>query len=308
MNDQQQNSTFSSEGMLQGFLSAVLHQTGVFLVFFAVPVQLLAVKRGIRQFVNAVMISLGVIAIWKGFQIMRISVPYGDSVLIMLDLLLPASLFAGLGFLNFVRTGEGKEWHRLLIATCISMAGILPLLLYARQSPVLAAIADLQHEMFTEQGIINGLTRQELLDQLVTILFRGIGGVIAAMLAINFYFGSSIAGRKNLLQRLILPRYTLAIAGGAGGLLLTGTGGLLAVLLWNLVAILGVMYFLIGVSLIGILITRMLPRNQRRYLILGVLLLILFVPLANVVVLSGLPVAGLVETVFRIRERYWNKE
>ncbi|AFG38046.1 hypothetical protein [Spirochaeta africana] len=308
MGDQQVNSKIGSEGIVQGVISAVLHQTGIFLVFFAVPVQMLAVKRGIRQYVNAAMFSLGVIALWKGFQILRLSAPYADSVLIMLDLLLPASLFVGLGCLNFCSFGRHSEWQRLSFGTLIAVIGIVPLLLYARQSPVLVAIVEMQHEVFSEQGMMNGVTRQELLDQLVTILFRGIGGVVAALLAISYYFGSSLAGSRQLLQRLVIPRYTIGIAAAAVVLIMIGAWTPLDLLLWNIAAILGVQYSLSGMALVSGALSRRFPGGQGRYLVIGVLLLVLFVPFVNVVVLVSLPVAGIVETVVRIRERYWIKE
>ncbi|MFW6363367.1 MAG: hypothetical protein ACOC0D_05930 [Spirochaeta sp.] len=298
-----------TQATLMGVISAVLHQTGIFLAFFAVPAQYIAVKRGLQYYVNAVMISLGVIALWKGFQIMSTSVPYGDSVLIMLDLFLPAAVFLGLGVLNFAGRERIKpEWIRISLGSLVAVVGVLPLLVYAQQSAFFAAVIEVQYEFYQQQGILQQTTQQDLMTQLMAVLFRGVGGMITALLSISYYFGSSLAGDRTRLQRLSLPRFTLAAAGICIILILVGTAGVIDVIAWNLAAIVFILYALVGMAVISRYLAQRFPGGQGRYLVLAALLIIIFVPLVNIVVLLCLPVAGIAETVFGIRERYWNKE
>lgn len=286
-----------------GILSSVLHQTGFFLLFFAVPVQLLAVRRGKTAFLNGAMVSIGVIAIWKGFQIMRLNAAYADSVLVMLDLLLPVAIFCGLGLVNYIRITPEEDWLKLAIGSLLAVLLIVPLLIYAQHSPFFIVVVEAQHAFLQEQGIMTEASVEQLLSRMMVMLFRGVGSIVTGMLAINYYFGASVAGDRTRLQRLKMPRYTIVAAAIAGVLILLNSYELLTIAAWNLMSVVLVLHALIGMSVFGKLIAHKVPSGQARWVFLGALLLIVFVPMVNVLVFISLPVAGIVDTLTNIRER-----
>lgn len=306
MEDKQQK--LSRDMIVMGVLSGVLHQTGIFLVFFAVPIQFLAVRRSWQGFLNGSMISLGVIALWKGFQILQLDAAQADSMLVMLDLLVPLAVIAGLAVLNYRHLQIHSLWLIISLGGLAAMMLVIPFVLYAPRSPVFLALVELQHVFFTEQGLLVGVSLDELTSQMLLLLFRGIGGVMTALVALNYFFGNAAAGKNSRLQDLSIPRYLPLWAVAAVALLFFGAAGLFDIIAYNVLLVILLLHVLAGVSLVNLLLARRLPARQSRFLVTAVLFMVLFVPLVNIAVFVLLPVAGVLDTIFRLRERILNKE
>ncbi len=298
------------EVLLLGGISAVLHQTGVFLLFFAVPVQLLAVKRGFASFMNAAMVSLGVIALWKGVQIMRIAVPGGDTTLIMLDLLLPAGVLGGLAMINWLgkRSQPLQEWLKFAGGILLSAMVIVPMLLYVRQSELFLAVIEGHYSFLQEQGLVDTVTFEQLFNQVLLMLMRSIGGFVAAMLLLNYYFGSGLGGDRNRLAKLQLPWWTMLIVLVGGVMMLLNMGGLPGIVAWNITTVFGVMLTFIGAAFIGSLVNKKVPPGRVRLFWIGGILLLMFVPFVNIAIVLLMPLVGVAETVVNLRERFLNND
>ncbi len=298
------------EIVLLGAVSAILHQTGIFLVFFAIPVQVVAVRRGSTAFLNAAMVSLGIIALWKGVQIMSIAVPDGDTTLIMLDILLPFSIFLALGMLSLLpKKGVWQNvWWRIAAACALAVLCVFPMLMYARVSPLFQSVIEAQYQFLLDQGmLVEDISLQDLQKQVVSMLFQGIGGGISLLVCLNYYFGASLGGDRQRLRQLVLPRWTVGLAIGLFAAGMFKVNGLLAVFVWNVFGFLAVLYSFVGVAVFAQVMSRKKTGPRKRLLWMGGIILLLLIPIVNITVLLLLPITGAVDTVVRIRERYRNK-
>ncbi len=295
---------------ITALLSAVLFYSGFFTFLFAVPVQYSYTRHGGHRGVLAT-ISAGVLILAVHlFRVVRISSAVGAPEFVVLDVLMPLGMLAGLAVFNVAR--QYPWWLRLLGGGAVALIAAFPSL------RVIALLGQGNGEL-TEQfnsmlNVMGVEHNHEIWVQLVRrIVLSSIGLALTAGIAANWWLGTGIARRSDgavlTLRRARVPdRLVWMVIGGLAVVVATWiTGaGRFAPVGWNFLLVGGFLFAIQGIGLIQHLLhLRGVGAYGERW-VLTLVLVGLFIPGVNVLVAGALPLLGISELWidYRRGERY----
>jgi hypothetical protein len=300
------------ETVALGLVSAFLFQTGLLLLLFLVPLQFLMVKRGPNSYVFSGMVAIAGILGTKLVQ--AVGLEAVDYILLFADVLLPIALVGGLYLMNVSLPVQIRTVYRVLLATALGFVVTLPLVLYMGYAEVLSTA--IRQQMALLESMIGGSAAgesavlfgsaeaQDLVVRLAQDVFFGsyVAG-LCMVLCLNWYVGYRIARRYAEyapdVRRFRLPEtlvWPFVLALGAGALTLAVDIGFLKYIVWNSALVLLFLYAIQGFAIARHLLDRFRVSSGFQFLLAVLVVMLLFVPGVNLVILIGLPGLGVSET------------
>ncbi len=215
---------------------------------------------------------------------------------------------------------------RLLIATVAGAVISLPLVIYLLNSQTLVKILTTQFQlaekMLSQSGdavAANGQTvnADQLVRMAMSIFTRVYVFGFFLMIYLNWYIGTHMGRRTQFgsvrlaafqdrlrPEGLKMPDYMiwlLLVSWGSVILSLYVEIGPLQYVVWNLALVVGFLYGLQGIGIVQYLMRKRSVSRGLRYVLIIAVVALLFVPVANLVVLIGFPLFGVSETWIHYR-------
>lgn len=296
--------------LVGALLCAVLFYSGFLTFLFAVPVQVAYTRHGdYRGLATAGATILLILAV-HSLQAARFAGVGGLSAgLIVMDVLMPLGLLAGLSFHNLAR--QYPWWLRLLAGSGIALVAAFPSLRLIATFDQSGGDTSQLRSMLAMMGVENNW---EIWADLVRrIVLSSIGVALTAGIAANYWLGTGIVHRTSgtvvSLRRARVPdQLVWMVIAGLAVIVLTWIVGAdrIAPIGWNLTLVGGFLFAIQGVGIIQHLLhLRGVSPNGERW-VLTIALIALFIPGMNVVVAGGLPLLGMSEVWvdYKRGERY----
>ncbi|MFP4385495.1 MAG: DUF2232 domain-containing protein [Spirochaetia bacterium] len=308
---------------IAGFsVSAVLlYELGFLLIVFLVPIQILYVRRGENALLSSsVIILIGITIV----NLIQAGSSLGDPLagnLMLLDLLLPAALLAGLYLINTVRLSQFDRTLRFIFAAVLVGVISVPVVLYFADNEVINAVLTTQVEALRdiladpasgEETAIAMPAAEELISYTKNVFFSTYIFIYTVYLLINWFFGMFFSARSNYgngVQAPDLKRYhvndklvwPLLISWGLVLLSRIRELGVIEYAFWNAALILLLFFTLQGAGIIWYLMKKKeLSMGFRILIVLGLVALIL-IPGINIAVIAGIPLLGVSEIWIKYR-------
>lgn len=289
--------------------STLLFYSGVFSYLFAVPVQVLFARYSVVRGLIGSALTGAVVLVATLVQVSRVeSVMPEVSRLVMLQVLTPLGILAGLALFNAARTIPW--WQRLLAAGALATLGALPglRLLEAAAAGEEPFAAQLQ-SMLRMAGVVEqpGLIITRVREVVMNVLAIGMTAAIAA----NWWLGTNLVARRRggmvSLRRVRLDdRLIWLVIVGLALIVVSWSGAtsLAAPVGWN-AALVGA--FLFGIQGLGLAQHLAWRRGAgplvERWVLTGVLIALL-IPGLNVAIIVALPLFGMSELWINYRRRH----
>lgn len=277
-------------------VSAVLFYSGFFTFLFAVPVQVVFSRRGAERGLLAAGITVLLVLAVHTVQALRFSGPAGY---VLLDVLTPVGMLAGLAFFNLAR--RYPWWLRLIAGGGIALVAALPGL----RALLMAGAGEGElGEQFRSMFAMMGVNQDwELWVDLITrVVLSSVGLALTAGIAANWWLGNGIvlrgAGAVQTLRYARVPdRLIWMVITGLAIIVASWVSGVgtYAPAGWNLALVGGFLYSIQGIGLIQHLLHLRGVSPQGERWVLTVALIAFFIPGMNVLVAGGLPLLGMSE-------------
>lgn len=295
--------------LASGAVSGVLYATLALSPAFLAPLQAARGRGGFRALLVASGIALAACAGVSFAQLRALGVPFG-AIEVLAGLLMPLSLVAALVLVNVPALAGVRLAYRLLLGAGIAALGTLPALL-----PVVAgpdSVDRLERIFEAAAGAISGGAGADALEGFDAAALAGAfraaltNGFAAALLFIltaDYWIGERIGRRAGetpgaglggfrVPSGLLWPFLAAWAATLATFVFEAGGFGAVA---WNVSLPLSVLYGFQGLSLLGRLAVRWVPRPLR-FAAAFTLAILAFSPATGLAVGIALPVLGLSET------------
>lgn len=292
-------------------ISLFLYHSSFLLFLFLVPLEIASVKRGLRGGAVSAGITLAGILMVKLVGIASLDGP--DTALIFVDFVVPVLFVAALLFVEADGMLGLSRVYRLILSVIVIGLGFIPVYLYLQSSGIIA-------DLFTEQlGLAAAVVGQNVeaeqaravMETATEVFLRVYVFGFAVILAANWYLGRRIGTRLGESNRAVpsvrafrAPTVLLWPTGIAALLVLASLFvelGAFEYLGWN-AALLGL--FLLGIQGFGAfqgLLDRTGAPPWARVTAMILLIVVLFSPGVNLVVLLGLPALAIAEHWIQIR-------
>ncbi|MFW5694199.1 MAG: hypothetical protein ACOCYB_03455 [Alkalispirochaeta sp.] len=286
--------------LLSAAASVVLFYSGLFAFVFAVPVQYVYTRYGPQKgSVTAVASAVVIVAVHL-LQVTRLeSVPTDMVTLLLLDSLMPVGLLAGLAAINL--NHRHPWWGRLLLGSGVALLGAVPSLrILAQAGDGAGPLSDQISAMVEMLGVTEDTDQFVRTIQRVAMNTVGIG--IVATLAANWWVGRTIVLRRYGLMQSVRPARVMndlvwiVIAGLAivVGSEFVETGFALPVG-WNALLVGSFLFGVQGVGLIQHLVRLRGASDRGERWVPTIVLMLLFIPGINILVMLGVPLLGMSE-------------
>lgn len=301
--------------------AVLLYELGFLLIIFLVPIQILYVRRGENALLSsAVLILIGITLV----NLIQAGSALGEPLtgnLMLLDLLLPAALLAGLYIINTIRLSQFDRTMRFIFAAVLIGIISVPIVLYFADNEVINTVLQTQVETFrnilndpeaAEEAAIAVPAAEELISYTKNVFFSTYIFIYTVYLLINWFFGMVFAARSNYGDRVQAPdlkRYhvhdklvwPLLISWGLVLLSRIRDLGVIEYALWNAALILLLFFTLQGAGIIWyLMIKKELSTGIRVLIVLGLIALLL-IPVVNIAVIAGIPLLGVSEIWIKYR-------
>ena len=305
------------EGIGFSVLGVVLYQFQTTILIFVIPLVVLYKRQGYRVGI------LGTLGTFLG--IFLVKVIRGGSVggtlredLLVLDLTYPFAFLLGIVLI------EGSFFHRIppygRIAVVTVISGVLgiPLIRYVLTDPTFEAYLKAQIETMI-RGMVEGKTSLGLgtmgavstgeilrlsklifantytLGYFLTFLFNWVVGSRIGLRSKGIYPVESVVGKVHLNERLIWG----FLFGWSGVFLsLLRPLGWVSIVFWNIALLSTVLYGMQGIDILRYYIKKV---ERLRVVILVTILLFLFIPGLNILLMVGIPLLGVSEIWIQYR-------
>ncbi|MBN1243131.1 MAG: DUF2232 domain-containing protein [Spirochaetales bacterium] len=292
--------------LVSGALSGVLYATLALSPAFLAPLQAARRRGGFRAFLIAGTIALAACAAVTVARFRSLAVPFGI-LDVLSGLLMPGSLVAALALVNVPALSGVHLAYRLLLGTGIATLGAMPALLPVVTGPESAAHLERMFSAVAEamNGGAEGLERFDAAALAAAFRMAMTNGFVAGLLFIltaDYWVGERF-GRKageprgDGLGSFKVPAgllWPFLVAWAATLVTRVLETGAVEVVAWNGALPLSVLYGFQGLSLLGRLAARWIPRPLR-FAAAFTLALLALSPATSLGVAIALPVLGLSE-------------
>jgi hypothetical protein len=286
--------------LLSAAASVLLFYSGLFAFLFAVPVQLVYTKYGPQKgMMTAAGTAIAIVAVHL-LQVTRLETIPTDMVrLLFLDSLMPVGLLAGLTVINLDH--RHPWWGRLLVGSVVALLGAVPSLrLLALAGDGTGPLSDQLSAMVEMLGVSENT--DELIRTIQQVAMNTVGIGLVATLAANWWLGRSIVLRRYGLMQSLRPARVMndlvwvVIAGLA---IVVGSefveAGFATSIGWNALLVGAFLFGVQGVGLIQHLLRLRGGTDRGERWVPTVVLMLLFVPGLNLLVMLGVPLLGMSE-------------
>lgn len=313
-----------------------LYHLGPLLVLFIVPMQVLVLRRGEHGYRTGILIFLGGEVAFKAVSLMLFARGPIEPLLVSLDVLLPLSMLAGLFVLNRGRLGTltfGRGTG-VFIAAVVCGAVSLPLVIYLGSSKTMSDMLAAQFRLAQQLGILPAAAGDSNMGSLITavigLFYRLYLFGLFVLITGGWYLGTRFERRARAFRAVVRPAGGAERGAGAEDgvpkavsvrnvslpspalwILLVSWVGVLAgrfvslgpfiYAFWNFALIGAFLYAVQGVGIILTLLDRTSAGRGIRIALSIAGIVLLFVPVANVVLAIGLPLFGVSKTWVRYR-------
>lgn len=286
--------------LLSAAASVLLFYSGLFAFLFVVPVQYVFTKYGPQKGVVTAAGTAAVVVVVHLLQVARLeSIPADMVRLLFLDSLMPVGLLAGLAVINL--NHRHPWWGRLLIGSAVAVLGAVPSLrILALAGEGTGPLSDQISAMVEMLGVTENTEQMIRTIQQVAMNTVGIG--IVATLAANWWLGRSIVLRRYGLMESLRPARVMndlvwvVIVGLA---IVVGSEfvetGFATPLGWNALLVGSFLFGVQGVGLIQHFVRLRGGTDRGERWVPTVVLMLLFVPGINLLVMLGVPLLGMSE-------------
>ncbi len=305
-------------------LSLFLYKVGIFLFLFLIPLQVLSVRRGLKEFLYGAGIVLFFIFIFGIIGTRKIENGTLRLSLVMLELAVPAALAGGLLLVNIDFEYLERKLFRILAVTgTVGIVSVLVIVAVLQNESYMMFMKD-QLTLFINQfkdifigstayneAMINEMLNPEkLFETAKEIILRNYLFVYFLLLAGNWRLGTNIGTRS--VGRNGAPFAGFQLPDSFVWPLLISWAGVLAdnfislgfisYIAWNAGLIFLLLYGLQGYAIIRFLLSKSnASRGLRLFAGLGIVFL-LFIPGLNLLVMVGIPGFGVSELWIKYRK------
>lgn len=305
-------------------LSLFLYKVGIFLFLFLIPLQVLSVRRGLKEFLYGTGIVLFFIFVFGIIGTRKIENSTLRLSFVMLELAVPAALAGGLLFVNIdFEYLERKLFKILAVTGIVGIISVLVIVAVLQNESYMLFMKD-QLRLFINQfkdifigstayneAMINEMLNPEkLFETAKEIILRNYLFVYFLLLAGNWRLGTNIGNRS--VGENVAPFAGFQLPDSfIWPLLISWTGvlvdnffslGFVSYIVWNAGLIFLLLYGLQGYAIIRFLLGKSnASRGLRLFAGLGIVFL-LFIPGLNLLVMVGIPGFGVSELWIKYRK------
>jgi hypothetical protein len=289
-------------------VAVFLYQTALLLLLFLVPGVILIRRRGEVWYGIGALITVAVMGLFRYAQLARVGAEHPVG-LALGDIALPVLLLAGVYLMGRRQLWGFTGLYRLGLATLGTGILSIPVLVPLVQSGSFENVLEGQFRLALQALGGTAQVGPESVEQFARLgLQLLLGSYLAfymALVGLNWYIGGHMAARffQNVqgaprFRRFILPSYVVwVLLVGAVGVFVDMVGGIgaLRYVAWNAVLASLVLYGAQGIGIIRFLFDRY-NMSQGARIGIGIALIVgLFIPALNLVVLLGIPGLGISE-------------
>ncbi len=313
--------------------SVLLYQFSMGIFLFLIPLQILFAKRDFETLLYAVILTFVAILTVKIFRIGFSNLNASIKPLIILEALILIAFLGGLLLLNadIRKIRFGSNLMRLFSVTALFALLSIPAIIYYRgntqfnsaMNDIFKSISQYLKQMFSSGGtttlaILNKYINPQALKETTTrIFFRSYIFDYFALLGFSWWVGTAISNKSTIMlgmtpERKItrisefkLPEYyvwpliiNLALVLIDFKLKL----GLIGYLAWNLLLTLAVLYAVQGIAILNFLFKYFRVNAGLKFIVYFTLIILLFTPKINILILILIPGLGISEIWIKYRE------
>jgi len=305
-------------------LGIILYKVGVLFFLFLIPFQLLIGRRGFHYFLISCGIFLGVSFLFTLGNLRIIDVEGLSGIILLLELGIPLMFLLGLGIVNYPDLQFERKLYGLLVsAGIIGVISVPVILLVSRNEELIEFFRQQLGQVFRvfsmsggeadsfETGIMeNMLETDSLFLWLKEMILRNYLFIFFVILTANWWAGTTIIKRSMREKKFDIVGFRLPdqfiwplLISWAVVLLDVFKGiGWPAYLFWNTGMIALFLFGLQGFGIVRHLLKKYaLPRSLRTLLTFIVVILV-FIPGANLVIFIGFPGLGVSELWIKYRK------
>jgi hypothetical protein len=316
--------TFWIEVFGFSFLSILLYQAGLFLVLFAIPIQVLYIRRGEEALLYGILVQIFGILLVSFLRFRNIQDGSLESNIFLLELYAPVIFSGGLFIVSSNRIKIKRRYYKFLFAAVLSGLVGIPYLMFLQKNQ------DLNDLILGQIQIINNLFAANGAEQVES----GVGQIVLnpentlefakslfystylfgylILLGGSWMVGSLIGNRTMRSKRKVVNLRTFFIEEKNVWPLLFSWAivllskiidlGIIRYIVWNTGLIMLLLYGLQGIGILQFLINKKnVVKNRRLFLGLLIFFLIL-TPGINLVLFIGVPVLGVSEIWIKYRK------
>ena len=307
-------------------ISALFSQFSLTILLFTVPLYILYYNKGLKDLLIGVSMVICFIFLFCLVKTRLVDDVELKRAYIIIEMTIPMLLLLGMFFIIdiFPFVSGLRRLYRLFIATLVAMLIILPLsrLLMNNEvfiktieeqfSAVAGAFLNNQEAGFEGEVIKSYFLGDDFLEYIKNFYLRTAAAIYFILLLFISRLADIFLARKKRvgllkLENFIVPEVLLWPA------LLFAVGmivdvfellslGIFSAIIWNCGIILLFLYGLQGFAIIRTLFERFRLPNSLRFMFQFMVLMLLFIPVANYIVIIGIPVLGISETWIDLRK------
>ncbi len=308
------------ESCILGIVAAFFYRSGLFILFFAAPLQVLFIRQGRAGLLVGGGVALTITLLTSVVSLTRApSLAYAP--LAVIDMAIPVALVGGLFLLDIEIPAIQRRIYKLCVAAGLAFIALVPILLVVQNSPttleLLTRLVIDVARAIQPNGLIESVFERDIVNQTLLIMVQWFAATIVpiyvAMLSIAWYVGSHIGAATikkphlaiglssfKVPDRFLWPTIiSLGIA--IAGLIIDL--GILNYLVWN-VALVGLFIYAVqGSAIICFWIARKISQRRATVLFWAGLIVSLFIPVFNAVVIFGIVGIGFSDVWIDYRRR-----
>ena len=306
-------------------IAIILYLTGFLTFVFAVPLQILMVKRGPRAYLMSSLTVLVAVIISALVNTRLMENEELKQMLIFIELLFPVMLMAGIFAMNMESPYRLRKLYLLLGVTGAVGLVSIPIIYWLLQSEVFMTAMRAQVDYIVsalygspeaaETGLDGGMlgrifNPEAMMETLKEVVLRNYLFSFFLLLTLNWRLGFGLGLRTRRerppsLKGFFLPDKMIWILliswAGILGDIFFGVGPL-GYFVWNAGLIFLFLYGLQGMGIIQHLLSRAEMTRGLQLFIIVMIIVVLFIPFLNILLIIGIPIFGVSEIWIKYRQ------
>jgi hypothetical protein len=306
-------------------IAIILYITGFLTFLFAVPLQMLMIKRGYRAYLMSSFAVLVAVIISALVNTRLMENEELKQMLIFIELLFPVMLMAGIFAMNLESPYHLRKLYLLLGVTGAVGLVSIPIIYWLLQSEVfMTAMRDQVEYILSalygspeaaETGMNGGMlgrifNPEAMMETLKEVVLRNYLFSFFLLLTLNWRVGYGLglrsrgeraAGLKNFFLPDKMVWILLLAWAGILGDIFFGVGPL-GYFVWNVGLIFLFLYGLQGMGIVQHVLSRGDMTRGLQLFIIVMIIVVLFIPFLNILLIIGIPIFGISEIWIKYRQ------
>ena len=303
-------------------IAIILYITGFLTFLFAVPLQMLLIKRGHRAYLMSSFAVLVAVIISALVNTRLMENEELRQMLIFIELLFPVMLMAGIFAMNLESPYRLRKLYLLLGVTGAVGLVSIPIIYWLLQSEVFMTAMSEQvdyvlsvlygsPEAADTGGMFSRLFNPEaMMETLKEVVLRNYLFSFFLLLTLNWRLGYGLGLRSRGIRSPSLKSFSLpdkmvwilllSWAGILGDIFFGA--GVLGYFVWNVGLIFLFLYGLQGMGIIQHFLSRAEMTRGLQLFIIVMIIVVLFIPFLNILLIIGIPIFGVSEIWIKYRQ------